>query len=58
MTELLDQVRWDIEWRSRIGSNFVLDAESVDAVINRMTPLELLTAISNALETIRKEEQP
>jgi molybdenum cofactor biosynthesis enzyme len=53
MTELLDQVRFDIEWQNR---NHPVKL-SVDDIINTMTPLELLAAISAALETIRKEDR-
>jgi hypothetical protein len=53
VTELLDQVRFDIEWYNR---NHPTD-RSVDETINAMTPLELLAAISAALETIRREDR-
>ena len=53
MTDLLDQVRFDIEWYNRNHSVKL----NVDDTINTMTPLELLAAISDALETIRREDR-
>jgi len=53
MTELIEQVRFDIEWYNRNHPTNL----SVDDTINAMTPLELLAAISDALETIRREER-
>jgi hypothetical protein len=48
---LLERVRFAIEWRLRNNRDAV-----TDEVINRMTPVELLTEISEALEQMKKEE--
>ena len=45
MMDLLERVRFNIEWAQRNTT----DAPDADAVIDRMTPLELLKAISEAL---------
>jgi cytochrome c556 len=52
---LLEQVRFTIEWRQRNTPGVAVDP---DVAINRMTPLELLMEISDALEEIAKEEDP
>ena len=51
MDTLLEQVRFNIEWQRRNDSQ----PFDTDEVINAMTPLELLTAISEALAEMKME---
>ena len=50
---LIELVRFNIGWERR-NSGGATDAE-IDAIINGMTPLELLAVISEALEDKEKE---
>ena len=51
MMTLIEHVRVNVSWKHRY--NGITDVE-VDSKINNMTPLELLAAISEALEDIKR----
>lgn len=48
---LVESLRFNVAWRRPTGSE-----DTVDDIINRMTPLELAEALSEALADITEEE--
>lgn len=50
---LLEKVRFNIRWASASDPHYT----GADDAINRMTPLELLEACSEALEEILRERE-
>lgn len=48
---LIESLRFNVEWQRPTGSE-----DTVDDIINRMTPLELAVALSEALADIAEDE--
>jgi hypothetical protein len=51
---LLERVDFNLRWEARHGPPKARTDETIERVINAMTPLELLTRISEALEELKE----